>query len=206
MIHPLPQKPFYFIRHGESEWNALDQFAGGQIDTPLTPLGRQQAMDASGIFDALTPFPTHIIHSSLSRARDTAAILNKKHHLPMIEDPELREIDAGDWAGKPNAEAKAMWDDGLTPPNGENLDVFAHRIMMALSRILSNQSYAVPFIAAHGRIINAIDHLYGIPPRSLQLGNCQILKFIPLNDLSYPWIVCRHQLVAGKIIEEHTGW
>ena len=33
----------YLVRHGQSEANAQAILQGSQIDTPLTPLGRQQA-------------------------------------------------------------------------------------------------------------------------------------------------------------------
>ncbi len=201
-IHP---KPFYFIRHGESIWNTLDQFAGGQTDTPLTDKGIIQAQDARATFDMLSPSPTHIIHSYLSRAKDTACILNINKSLPMIERTDLREVDAGDWAGLSNTEAKARWADGLTPINGENIDMFKNRIQRCFNDILITDNYEIPFIVAHGRIINAIDAIYGIPQRSLQVKNCQILKFIPSKG-QYPWDVHICTIKSGRIHEELADW
>lgn len=185
------QKPFYYIRHGESEWNRLDQFAGGQTDTPLTDLGREQALQARGVFESLDLAPTHIFHSPLSRAKDTALILNGNKNLPMTEVDGLREIYAGAWAGIPNKDAKTRWENGETPENGENMDMFATRIEQAFNTLLS-QDVVMPFISAHGRIINAFYHLYGVEkPASFQVGNCDILRFTPTGDGDFPWAVER---------------
>ncbi len=207
-MSPLIQKPFYFIRHGESEWNALDKFAGGQVDTILTDKGRNQAKDAVQIFENISPSPTHIIHSPLSRAKDTALILNQNTNLPMIQESDLREVDAGIWAGLPNAYAKENWANGLTPDNGENFEMFAERIKNIMNTIISNPKYEMPFIAAHGRIINAFDTIYGLPVRSLQVSNCQILKFMPCEKSSrqYPWDVYVCAIKNGQISEDLAAW
>ena len=164
----------------------MDQFAGGQTDTPLTAKGEKQAYDKQNIIKILNPFPSHVVHSHLSRAKDTAKILMQGYDIKFIEDETIREIDAGDWAGLNNAEAKKRWYQGDTPNNGENIDLFAHRIEQSFTKILSNNDYHFPFIVAHGRIINALDHIYGIDPRPLQIANCTILKFIPTLDKQYP--------------------
>jgi broad specificity phosphatase PhoE len=206
MTLPLFPKSFYFIRHGESEWNKMNKFAGGQIDTILTDLGREKALDRMPVFNKLSPMPTHIIHSTLSRAADTAAILNQDRNIPMIANYNLREIDAGEWAGMDNHEVKQKWIGGFSAPNGESLNDFAIRIQKAFNEILSKDDYSTPLIVAHGRIVNAIDTIYKIPMRSLQVQNCEILKFIPSTKNQYPWDVYKCDLRDGKIIEELTDW
>lgn len=206
MKSAVPHKPFYYIRHGESEWNVLNKFAGGQMDTPLTGKGRHQAEKARELFENLNPAPTHIIHSTLSRAVDTAKILNQFTNLPMITEYNLREIDAGDWQGKPNSEARAKWAEGLSPPNGESLDMLAKRVGKIFTKILSNDDYEVPFIAAHGRILNGLDQFYGISPRSLQTNNCQAMRFEPTDDGKYPWNVYILGIKNGQITSELADW
>lgn len=198
LVHP---KPFYFIRHGESVWNTLNQFAGGGVDTPLTDLGVSQAQQAVATFETLSPEPTHIIHSTLSRARDTAVILNKNTCLPIAEMHDLREIDAGEWEGRPSKDALDDWANGKSPDNGESLDAFTQRIQSVFNMILSNSDFEVPFIAAHGRIINGLDHLYGIQPRSFQIKNCQILEFQPSQNLQYPWYVYDCSLGGKELLD-----
>ena len=44
----MPAPTIYYIRHGETSWNAEGRLQGAQ-DTPLNDLGRQQAAQAGGI-------------------------------------------------------------------------------------------------------------------------------------------------------------
>lgn len=92
---PITPKAFYMIRHGETVANQEDWFSGS-IDTPLTGLGRQQADIARQIVEQLDDQPNMIIHSHLSRARDTAAIINQNLGLPLQEDPDYAEMFVGD--------------------------------------------------------------------------------------------------------------
>ena len=94
---PVPAKRFYMIRHGQTEANAAQRMAGW-LDSPLTDLGRQQADHARKKVEALEDKPQIIVHSQLSRARETAAIINANLNLPMIEDEDYAEMHAGDWA------------------------------------------------------------------------------------------------------------
>lgn len=68
--------PIYFVRHGQSEFNAV--FRTGDedpmiFDAPLTDLGRQQAMAAREEIRALGI--RHVITSPLTRAIQTAQLL-----------------------------------------------------------------------------------------------------------------------------------
>jgi uncharacterized phosphatase len=65
-------KKLYFVRHGESVANLKHLFAG-RWDTPLTPLGRDQANLAGSQASELNI--THIVSSPLSRSRETAEII-----------------------------------------------------------------------------------------------------------------------------------
>ena len=205
MIQKLPLKPFYFIRHGESEWNVLEKFAGGGVDTPLTDKGRAQAREAVDIMALLDPRPTQIIHSPLSRAAETARIVNEGLGLPMVVEDDLREVMAGDWEGLPFAVAKQRWAEGLTPEGGENLEMFAKRISDVFGRILRDDRYEMPFIAAHGRIINAFDVIYGVVKREFQVENCQILHFFP-SEGRYPWDVYGFSVENGGLVRQVMPW
>lgn len=70
MIDSMQQ--LYFCRHGQSELNAQQVYAG-QIDTPLTDLGREQARTAGEACRALAI--DAIISSTMSRAKETATII-----------------------------------------------------------------------------------------------------------------------------------
>ena len=65
----LPLKPFYFIRHGETEWNRRNIIMGSH-DIPLNELGLQQAHEASRALENES-FDI-IVSSTKKRAQQTA--------------------------------------------------------------------------------------------------------------------------------------
>jgi broad specificity phosphatase PhoE len=66
--------PIYFLRHGESEANERNQFAGHQ-DSPLTHLGIEQARQAGHVIARKRLVFDEIHVSPLQRARFTAQII-----------------------------------------------------------------------------------------------------------------------------------
>ncbi len=71
-MRQIPPRAFYFLRHGEADWN-VERRCIGQLDRPLTARGRMQAIAARAVVAAL-PIST-IVHSPLSRAADTAELI-----------------------------------------------------------------------------------------------------------------------------------
>jgi probable phosphoglycerate mutase len=105
----------YYIRHGETEWNALGRLQGAR-DIPLNPLGRVQAVQAGNILAQLVrqngqdvaqlPF----VASPLGRARATMELVRETLNLPPDRyaiDPRLREIGYGKWEGSTLSEMQA---------------------------------------------------------------------------------------------------
>jgi broad specificity phosphatase PhoE len=97
----------YYIRHGETEWNAEGRLQGAQ-DTPLNDLGRQQAACAGGILaglfarDGRSEASLAFVASPLGRARLTMELVRGTLRLPPDDyavDDRLREIGYGDWEG-----------------------------------------------------------------------------------------------------------
>lgn len=88
----------YLIRHGETFFNQEHKIAG-QIETDLTELGRQQALDcALNLKNQNLKFDA-ILCSTLKRAKDTAAIIAKIIPAPIIEDADLVEFSNGIYEG-----------------------------------------------------------------------------------------------------------
>lgn len=105
----------YFLRHGETEWNALGRLQGTQ-DVPLNARGRGQAVHAAGVLAdlferegkdrAALPY----VSSPLGRARQTMELARGKLELPPSDyslDDRLREIGYGSWEGLTLAESEA---------------------------------------------------------------------------------------------------
>ncbi len=87
----------YLIRHGQTDWN-LDRRLQGQTDIPLNNNGKEQAEEAAKeIVDLKID---RIISSDLSRAKETAEIINKKIRKEITFDKRLREVNYGDYEGK----------------------------------------------------------------------------------------------------------
>lgn len=87
---------FYLARHGETEENA-QHLLQGHIGGHLTALGREQA---NSLGKQLQGFTFHeLISSDLTRAVDTAKIINEYLSLPLQTSNMLRERDWGELTG-----------------------------------------------------------------------------------------------------------
>ncbi len=86
------------IRHGETDYNAKVVIQG-QLNNLLNERGRQQARSLQKRFKRNKNFDC-IISSDLSRAKETAEIINEKLRLPIEFDSRWREIALGYWEGK----------------------------------------------------------------------------------------------------------
>ena len=86
----------YLIRHGQTDWN-VERKIQGQTDIPLNINGKQQAKEAAEEIANLKI--DKIISSDLSRAKETAEIINKKVGAEITYDKRLREVNYGDFEG-----------------------------------------------------------------------------------------------------------
>ncbi len=120
----MPAPTIYYIRHGETDWNAEGRLQGVQ-DIPLNDLGRRQAAGAGGILaglfarDGRSEASLKFTASPLGRARQTMELVRDALRLPPGDyaiDDRLREIGYGQWEGSTLAQAQA-----------EDPDLFARR-------------------------------------------------------------------------------
>ena len=156
-----------FVRHGESEWVARGLFQG-QGDSPLTELGRRQALltarriarRARRPVLPLPPGPPRsVVHSPLARAAETAQLIGRavstgrgedavSTPVPLVPEPGLLEIGQGEWEGLPGAEIVERWGDLLETwrrdplaawaPGGESLAEVDARVRLALRVLLAD--------------------------------------------------------------------
>jgi broad specificity phosphatase PhoE len=153
-------------------------------------MGRDQARAARLIVEQLDVKPTLIIHSQLSRARETAAIINENLKLEMHEDSDLAEMHAGDWEGVPYDQCAAMLDDWLDPPGGETYDEFFARIRRAKARALEKKPSPV-LVVCHGGVMRALWKMYGISMPGVR--NCHLHEFSPAPEQQdFPWKTFAH--------------
>lgn len=176
---------FYMIRHGESEANK-GGYISGNFDSPLTALGRDQAKQAQSSLEKLSIKPRVIVHSHLSRARDTASFINEPYALPMHETQLLGEQKFGDWEKQPTEIVRKRYrDNGEDPPNGETHLEFRQRVAKGLEYAFSIDKPAL--IVCHGGVFRAFYALYG---KTIQpTENCKLYSFTPIKDPDFPWDV-----------------
>jgi len=102
----------YFARHGQTQANVEKRFSGNK-DTPLTPLGLEQAAQVGQILKReLGSAPGYqFISSPLARAVATMTIARQAMGLPgegFVTDNRLKEIDLGVWDQLTDEEARAL--------------------------------------------------------------------------------------------------
>jgi broad specificity phosphatase PhoE len=163
----MPSPIIYYIRHGETSWNAEGRFQGSR-DIPLNERGRVQATAAGNILRELIAraarAPRHYVSSPLGRARTTMDLLRGALGLPADGykvEHRLREIGWGEWEGLTVPEMQAhdpatfaarredRWH--VTAPKGETYAQVTTRMRAWLDELTSD-TVAV----AHGGTMRAL--------------------------------------------------
>lgn len=101
------------LRHGQSEWNASNQFTGW-VDVNLTSQGEDEARRGGELLKEQNVLPTVVYTSLLRRAIRTANIaLNAadRHWIPVVRDWRLNERHYGALQGLNKAETKEKYGD-----------------------------------------------------------------------------------------------
>lgn len=140
----------YLIRHAEPVTTGV--YLGCKNDPPL-----KAAPPALGIEVPI------VYVSPLLRARETAEAIDA----PKVVIDDLREIDFGEWSGRPHEEVRRIWNlpdgnwFGMDPPGGERWGDFVSRVQGALATILKDRRYKA--IVAHGAVNSVIAAALGTP-------------------------------------------
>jgi broad specificity phosphatase PhoE len=180
-----PRRKLYFVRHGETDWNA-ERRLQGRLDVPLNALGRKQAARCGellgGLFAAGGAVPQQFAFTSspLSRARETMEILRATLGLAPEDhaiDSRLAELSFGSWEGLTYKEVRALdrsvlatrerdkWN--FQPPGGESYAQLLVRVS-AWHDTVSGDAVVV----AHGGVARAFLVLYAVrPPAEAPLGD-----------------------------------
>lgn len=96
------------LRHGQSEWNASNQFTGW-VDVDLTEKGQEEARRGGELLKESGIHPTVLYTSLLRRAIKTANIaldVADRHWIPVVRDWRLNERHYGALQGLNKAETK----------------------------------------------------------------------------------------------------
>lgn len=154
---------FYFVRHGQTEWNVANKICGAS-DSPLTEKGHEQARETGRILkQKIDDGGIHIdeiLTSPLSRAYDTAQEISNIIDVPFRIEPRLVEQNFGKWEGtardgKEFAKAKENFVDSYG--GGESMMRMAQRIYNLIDDIKKEPDKTYLLVAHNGisRIIES---------------------------------------------------
>lgn len=145
----MSRPPIYFLRHGQTDWNASGRLQG-RVDIPLNPKGRVQAKRNGGVLAELIADPTGLAYvaSPMLRTRETMEIARSMLGLPQdgfATDERLIEIAFGRWEGRSWSEidrddadevrARATDGFGYVMPGGESYAMVMQRVVAWLDSV-----------------------------------------------------------------------
>jgi broad specificity phosphatase PhoE len=176
--------PFYFIRHGQTDWNA-EGVCMGSKDIPLNEIGRCQAQEA--VFLLQNEGIVHIVASPLVRAKETAEILAASLGVSLSLDDDLKECTWGVLEGKPMDSDVLLgsWLKGETPEGAESAASFGTRVLRGLNRALEKAGPVL--IVSHGGVGMAVKRFMGGPLE--KLANAAPYICVPPAQDDHPWSV-----------------
>ena len=153
-------KRLYLVRHGQSVFN-LAKLVQGRCDSPLTELGRTQALAAGSWLADHDISPDAVGTSPLGRAFATTGLLMSvlterglmgQGVLPQVT-PGLIERDYGTYERGPQADVPAnVWDpgDALVACGGEGNSALRARVLAALRALLAPADVTCALAVSHG--------------------------------------------------------
>ena len=199
------------VRHGVTTWNREGRFQG-HLDSPLDPLGEEEARALAGRIVREYSGPLLVTSSPLERARATARILadaleGDGRPVEVQLEPGLMEIGQGAWEGLTHAELArddaaryAAWAEsgGLQqPPGAEAVPDAASRAEGAVRRLLADQEAApgeALCLVSHGGILRLLaGRLVGLPDTEawqLDVDNAS-LSVLERVERDGPWRIKR---------------
>ncbi|MNZ03129.1 Phosphoserine phosphatase 1 [compost metagenome] len=157
---------FDFLRHGET---SLSHTLRGRTDDALTAKGWMQMQSTIAQAEQLRQAWDVIYSSPLQRCRLFAEQWAGQKQLPLFIEPNLQEMDFGEWEAQPTErlyqqfpnELAQFWQTPLsfTPPQAESLLTFKSRVLESVET-LTQQMYAQGWtralIISHGGVIKLL--------------------------------------------------
>lgn len=171
-------KTFYFVRHGETDWN-LECLLQGQKDILLNKNGVLQAEQLAEYLKIKNRNFSCIYSSPLTRAVQTSEILGKNFNLNIKKSDLLKEINFGDLEGIKIQKEKIFFDGpeylNLEFPNGEKVidactrfEEFIFQLPLDIDDVL---------IVAHGALFKSVLEKNGVKDSNKYCRNCICVNF-----------------------------
>jgi alpha-ribazole phosphatase len=166
----IPPKRLILVRHAQVAAGKVGQLIGS-TDVPLDPTGEMQASALAARVKRWAPDVCYC--SPMQRCRQMATAIVP--HLTPQFDPDLREIDFGQWETHTFAEAAAdnpslvdrwaAFNPDFAFPGGESVGGFLHRVHAVADRLIHAEADTVLAVTHGGVIRTMMCHLLGLEPR-----------------------------------------
>ena len=164
-------RPFYFMRHGETDHNLYGLY-DDSVDVQLNKTGENQALKLQKLCSVLGI--STVCASPLIRAQQTKNILFEKNPINDVTVQQFRECPGFFWKLFLAYERRA-----LTESEWGEINSFIQVVKNGLIRSLNEKSPIL--IVAHGGIYWALMHLLQVKGNK-KIGNCLLRYFIPNNN------------------------
>jgi 2,3-bisphosphoglycerate-dependent phosphoglycerate mutase len=165
----LTETPFYYLRHGETDWNRAHR-AQGHNDIPLNATGVAQAHAAQAPL-TLCAIAT-ICTSPLARARRTAEIVNERLRRPLVVIDALKECALGVGEGQVRGDWFQAWQRGEPVEGAEPYEAFIARALGGINQALVQPGPVL--IVAHAGVYWAVQRHGRLDPRALLPNGCPV--------------------------------
>lgn len=168
------------VRHGETDWN-VEKRMQGKTDTELNKKGIEQAKEISQKLK--NEKIDLIICSPLKRAKQTAEIINKEIHCPIIYEEGLSERDGGEFEGKKMDEFDSKtffsYEKNMKYEKAENVRDFRERVYQTLDNIIHQYPEKNILLVSHGGVSIAVCCYFNgsLDRDHLILHNCEVAKY-----------------------------
>lgn len=171
-------KDLYLVRHGQTLFN-LKTIIQGWCDSPLTPLGVEQARRAGAFLRARGIAPDAAYTSTLHRTEETIRALWPDLAYERLDD--LREWSFGDYeAERVLLMPERPWRDFFRPFGGEGQFEVRERVAAALTQVMGASDVETVLAVSHGSAIREF-LIYTAGPDADEActvpGNCATLHF-----------------------------
>ena len=193
-----PDVTIYFIRHGETEWNAEARYQG-QADIPMNARGRAQAARNGETLRPLLPeiAKADYVASPLARALETMRIVRTVLGLPPDDfriDDRVTEAHYGDWQGTLAADLPRVDAAGLAarardpfrwrPHGGESYEDLMARTVPWLDAIERDT-----VVVSHGGVSRVLrGHILGLDLKSVPLLDVPQDRALVLRHDTVDWL------------------
>ncbi len=199
----------YFMRHGQSDWNAENRIQG-RTERPLNEIGRSQAKEIGAYFSNI---PLAKIYSStMLRAKETAEIIASYQNCEVVMEPYLQESAYGEAEGMTRDEYRQRYAEQLkiyekmpllerlknhVVPNAETSWDTAHRVIPVLNKIALLHPAQQVLVVSHGFLIRSVlSVIAGIDDKDLHVDNT---GFVILEGDGQQWRIKDNRLMMSGI-------